>query len=291
MGTTLELTGPDGQPVYNVFGQRVWPTTPFGHDQNPKAGHGFYLFDFLPPLNAGESYTVTVPYHLLTPSWTNSGVDHTRADLTEYGSFDQSLDFEYLHDGVPMGDMAFEDLNGNGVQDEGEPGVEGATFTIEFASGHTIRMRDGSVQGPVTSDENGFWQFTDIQTPFYDALGVHLDSYIIRAYAPEGWRLSSGSPASIERTYSLGFWGDDTFDFGFVRDAEPVDPIEPVEPVEPVDPIEPVEPVAPEEPVAPAPEEKVTAVAVETGREFILGGVLAAVALLAGLGMVTLRRS
>ncbi|RRD40144.1 SdrD B-like domain-containing protein, partial [Tessaracoccus sp. OH4464_COT-324] len=51
-GVTLTLTGPDGQPVTDVYGQPVAPT------QTDDQGH--YSFDHLPVLAAGQKYKVTV---------------------------------------------------------------------------------------------------------------------------------------------------------------------------------------------------------------------------------------
>lgn len=51
-GVTLTLTGPDGKPVFDIFGKPMNPVT--------TDADGKYSFPNLPPLPAGEHYTVTV---------------------------------------------------------------------------------------------------------------------------------------------------------------------------------------------------------------------------------------
>src|SRR5699024_7030952 len=51
-GVVLEITGPDGEPVTDVDGNPVEPTTT---DEE-----GFYTFEKLPILEEGQSYTVTI---------------------------------------------------------------------------------------------------------------------------------------------------------------------------------------------------------------------------------------
>ncbi|RRD41118.1 SdrD B-like domain-containing protein, partial [Tessaracoccus sp. OH4464_COT-324] len=51
-GVTLTLTGPNGQPVTDINGQKVQPT------QTDDQGH--YSFEKLPVLAAGQKYKVTV---------------------------------------------------------------------------------------------------------------------------------------------------------------------------------------------------------------------------------------
>lgn len=95
-GVTLTLTGPDGKQVTNVFGKVVAPVKT---DAN-----GTYLFENLPVLNAGQSYTVTVtPPAGYIP--TKAGVGDRAKDsstgsakslsLTTDGAKDLTLDFGF----------------------------------------------------------------------------------------------------------------------------------------------------------------------------------------------------
>lgn len=97
-GVTLTLTGPDGQPVTDVNGNLVAPTTT---DET-----GWYEFVDLPALQPGEHYTVTVTppagYQPTTPGVggdraTDSSTGFAEStDLTEDGDRDDTLDFGYV---------------------------------------------------------------------------------------------------------------------------------------------------------------------------------------------------
>ena len=94
---TLTLTGPDGEPVTDVFGNPVGPTQ--------TDGDGRYGFGDLPVLEPGESYTVTVtnPEGFVptiagvgdraTDSSTGSAAS---TDLTVDGANDPTLDFGFV---------------------------------------------------------------------------------------------------------------------------------------------------------------------------------------------------
>ena len=51
-----------------------------------------------------------------------------------------------------IGDRVWQDLNGNGIQDLGEPGVAGVRITVTSAAGSAV--------GSGTSDENGAYRIT-----------------------------------------------------------------------------------------------------------------------------------
>lgn len=104
-GVTLVLTGPDGGPVTDVYGEVVAPAV--------TDADGGYTFEGLPPLDAGERYTVTIDEDAsadalegLTP--TTDGVGDREGDsstgsassegLTTDGDRDPSLDFGFVRD-------------------------------------------------------------------------------------------------------------------------------------------------------------------------------------------------
>lgn len=105
-GVVLVVTGPDGNPVTDVFGNPVGPVT--------TDGDGYYTFDNLPPLPAGEHYTVSIdrddpstvtalePY---VPTAPGQGGDRGQdsstwtaesGDLTSDGDRDPTLDFGFV---------------------------------------------------------------------------------------------------------------------------------------------------------------------------------------------------
>jgi len=70
-----------------------------------------------------------------------------------------------------VGDLVWEDMNGNGQQDPGEPGIEGVT--IELA-----RSSDDSIVGSDQSDANGFFEIGGVQPGSYYLLLTPLAGYI-----------------------------------------------------------------------------------------------------------------
>ncbi|MFK4760034.1 SdrD B-like domain-containing protein [Microbacterium sp. ZW T5_45] len=154
-GVTLTITGPDGEPVTDVFGDPVGPATT---DEN-----GSYSFVGLPVLPPGESYTVTVtPPDGFVPTLPGVGTGETDSstgsavsgDLTVDGARDDTLDFGFFPNPVSIGDYVWLDVDGDGVQDPGESPIAGIDVKLYDA--------DGTLVASTTTDENGFYVFTDL---------------------------------------------------------------------------------------------------------------------------------
>src|SRR5690606_14695099 len=122
----------------DVFGNPVGPVV--------TDGNGFYEFVNLPALPAGQSYTVSIdrdasadvlaPY---VPTIANVGDDPavdsstwsaTSGDLTEDGDRDPTLDFGFVPARVSVGDFVWVDVDRDGIQDDGEPGIPGVTLVL-----------------------------------------------------------------------------------------------------------------------------------------------------------------
>lgn len=103
-GVVLTLTGPDGQPVTDVFGNPVGAQT--------TDASGYYLFPNLPVLSAGQHYTVTIDQAAsasalagYAPTTPNVGSDTAKdsstwtadsGELTADGQKDLTLDFGFI---------------------------------------------------------------------------------------------------------------------------------------------------------------------------------------------------
>src|SRR5690606_27679947 len=166
-GVTLVLTGPDGEPVTDVFGNLVEPTVT---DED-----GFYTFEGLPVLEEGQSYTVTIdreasaevlaPY---IPTLEGAGDDPAgdsstwfagSTGLTEDGDRDPTLDFGFVRPMVSVGDYVWEDVDRDGVQDEGEPGIPGVTLVLTGPDGEPVTDVFGNLVEPTVTDEDGRYSF------------------------------------------------------------------------------------------------------------------------------------
>jgi hypothetical protein len=105
-----------------------------------------------------------------------------------------------------IGNFVWNDLNGNGVQDSGEPGIAGQTVTLNGPGGTQT----------TTTDANGNYLFT----------GLSAGSYTVTVGTPSGFNASpsnqggnsntdsNGSPATVVLASNASV--DLSIDFGFV---------------------------------------------------------------------------
>ncbi|MDZ8170843.1 SdrD B-like domain-containing protein [Microbacterium xanthum] len=166
-GVVLVITGPNGKAVTDLDGEPVGPQVT---DED-----GLYLFDNLPALPAGESYTVTIDRDApstvealreLRPTPAGEGDDPTRdsndwsavsGDLVENGAIDPTLDFGFMPRSYAIGDIVWIDENRDGVQDDAELPLEGVSVTLLDADGDPV---DGVA--PVITGTDGRYLFDEL---------------------------------------------------------------------------------------------------------------------------------
>src|SRR5690606_36246459 len=83
----------------------------------------------------------------------------TSATLTEDGERDPTLDFGFVRPMVSLGDLAWEDVDRDGVQDEGEPGIPGVTLVLTGPDGKPVTDVYGNLVEPTVTDEDGRYSF------------------------------------------------------------------------------------------------------------------------------------
>jgi hypothetical protein len=120
-------------------------------------GVGYYQFSGL----CAGTYTVEIvtPPAGMTPSPTNVGdpaadsnPSPTVAVLTDDNSSDQTLDFGFYTPCTgEIGDFVWLDTNRNGIQDAGEPGIQGVTVRLKTSGGVVIAT--------AITDVNGYYLF------------------------------------------------------------------------------------------------------------------------------------
>ncbi|HEV8594341.1 MAG TPA: SdrD B-like domain-containing protein [Thermoplasmata archaeon] len=103
-----------------------------------------------------------------------SGVDQTGNDFLNFQCF------------VVSG-FKYDDTNGNGVHDDGEPGLAG--WTIEL-------YRNGALYASTTTDGNGFWSFTVCEAGDYEVREVQQDGWIATAPTSFSFSATSGQDQS-----------------------------------------------------------------------------------------------
>ena len=91
---------------------------------------------------------------------------------TKRGVFEQleRRDLLIVLPAASLGDFVWEDLNGNGLQDAGEPGIEDVTVNLLDA--------DGNVIDTTMTDGDGFYEFTDVAPGTYSVQFVAPDDFV-----------------------------------------------------------------------------------------------------------------
>ncbi|VTU00006.1 repeat domain protein : Cna B domain protein OS=Herpetosiphon aurantiacus (strain ATCC 23779 / DSM 785) GN=Haur_1649 PE=4 SV=1: Cna_B: CarboxypepD_reg: DUF11: Cna_B: Cna_B: CarboxypepD_reg: Cna_B: Cna_B [Gemmataceae bacterium] len=225
-GVTLTLTGTDGA------GNAVSLAT-------TTDSTGRYLFENLAPgtysvevdgtnFDAGalEGYAATAQDAGADDSDDSDDPDGTAttpATLAS-GEEDLTLDFGYYRP-VTVGDFVWSDLDGDGIQDSGEPGIEGVTLTLTGTDG-----AGNPVSLTATTDTDGKYEFTALPPGEY-AVTVDADNFTgtgaLQGYLAsptgQGGDEALDSNASPSGTTPLALesgGGDPTLDFGFTPTAD-----------------------------------------------------------------------
>lgn len=135
-------------------------------------GTGNYLFDQLPP----GTYTITfgplpANFYFSDDNQTGDASDSDPDPLTGIVPAETVISNQVVDDvdagvfeAVSIGDYVWEDMNGNGIQDGGEPPLDGVTVSISTSLGGPVTKADGSPAGTVTSGPVGAYLF-DILKP------------------------------------------------------------------------------------------------------------------------------
>jgi hypothetical protein len=172
-GITVTLVDPtSGQPVV-VGGQKVQATTDSSGDyQLTGVPPGSYQVSF-GSLPSGDTYTA--PASGVTPAFTvTSGTPVTARDETVAPPATYAV-----------GDFVWDDLNHDGIQQSGEPGVNGVTVQLLNADGTVATGANGSpVPSVVTTTANG-------SPGFYQLGCVVAGSYLVQFTLPGGYRYTT----------------------------------------------------------------------------------------------------
>ncbi|MFJ2618370.1 SdrD B-like domain-containing protein [Glutamicibacter sp. NPDC087344] len=240
-GVVLKLVGPDGNDVTDVNGNPVGPVTT---DEN-----GLYIFENLPVLDEGESYTVEIDRdasaEVLAPYVPTIETEDSRENdsstwsaksegLNTNGEHDPTLDFGFVVPKVSVGDYVWVDSNKDGLQDEDEKGIEGVVLKLVGPDGNEVTDVNGEPVGPVTTDENGFYTFENLPVleegqSYTVVIDREASAEALKGYVPTiETEDSRENDSSTWEAKSEGLTNDGdrdpTLDFGFV--VEEVAPVE-----------------------------------------------------------------
>jgi hypothetical protein len=140
--------------------------------------NGSYLFSGLPTDDGGGNaqfvVDVTDEAGVLGGYWhslgdpgqdNNSQTDPYAVTLTPAAPNNLTADFGYYVKPAALGNFAWADLNGNGIQDAGEPGIDGVevTLTVKYANGVTNVFKTLTGDDPSTpAVEQGWYSFGNL---------------------------------------------------------------------------------------------------------------------------------
>jgi hypothetical protein len=151
--------------------------------------NGYY--ELVPSLSSGiYTFTVTAPDGYLFSG--GNGIWHFAGeDSPDY--FDVGL-----YRPITIGGVVWDDMNGNGLRDDGEPGIQAATVTLSGTDG-----LGNSVPQSTTTDAHGAYQFNDLAPGTYAVTFTPRDDFVFTAWnvdgqGVEGVRNSDANPATGE---------------------------------------------------------------------------------------------
>jgi hypothetical protein len=188
---------------------------------NTSGNHGYYQFT---GLGAG-TYTVqvvagTVPPQYVAPTISNAPGSTTANDsnvqpaivvLSTNSSVDETIDFGYIANCTgSIGDFVWNDLNDNGIQDTGEPGIDGVTVYLRNPVNNAILATTVTANG-------GAYTFGGLCPGSYQVQVVTPAGYTPTIVnAPGSTTANDSNPNNWTVTLTEDNSSDNTVDFGFL---------------------------------------------------------------------------
>ncbi|MDF3131299.1 SdrD B-like domain-containing protein, partial [Kiritimatiellaeota bacterium B1221] len=161
-------------------------------------GSGAYDFTGL----AAGTYSVQVDENTVTSGFIRTGGTNPQSVTLAAGEDYNDADFGFQQQDASIGDFVWNDLNGDGVQDGGEPGLSGITLYLDLNSNGNL---DGGEPSAVT-DGSGAYDFTDLSVGSYS---VRVDT----TTTPAGFvRTGGANPRAVTIAAGEDFNGAD---FGY----------------------------------------------------------------------------
>jgi hypothetical protein len=168
-----------------------------GEPSTVTSAAGAYSFDRL----AAGNYTVQVDESTLPADFVLTGGSNPTA-LAVFAGEQASVDVGYQQQNASVGDLVFNDLNGNGALDAGESGLTGV---VVYLDANTNGTRDGG-EAFATTDANGNYLIGSLPTGTY---AVAIDA----ASVPANFVLTAGTDPTVV-TLAAGE-ANTNADFGF----------------------------------------------------------------------------
>ena len=169
-----------------------------GEPTDTTDGAGAYDFTDLPT----GTYSVMVDSSTVPADFVLTTANNPQTVNLAAGEDFNDADFGYQLRNATIGDFVWDDLNGDGVQDGGEPGLVGVTVYLDLNSNQTLDAGEPSD----TTDGSGAYDITDLATGTYS---VNVDPSTL----PANFNLTTANlPLSVTIATSEDF---DDADFGY----------------------------------------------------------------------------
>ena len=195
-------------------------TTTTGNNPAGGGAMGYYQF----PGQCAGTYKVSVdrtspalagvlpsPANQGTPA-TDSNSDPATVLLAVNGDSNQTIDFGFYACGGKIGDYLWHDLNRNGIQDNGEPGIDGVTVNLLNGAGGFLTS--------TTTAGGGLYQFPGLCGGDYkvDVVEATLPAGYgpTTPNAPDSTPANDSNPEPAPVTLPNDFASDTTIDFGYL---------------------------------------------------------------------------
>ncbi|CRK62069.1 internalin, putative [Alloactinosynnema sp. L-07] len=161
-----------GNPIPNVT---MTLTRPDGSTATVQTGpDGTYAFNDLPPGTYSIAETQPVGYADGPDTLGSAGGTPTNDMVSEIvlGSGTAATGYDFAEDRASLAGVVYEDVNNNGIQDAGEPGIPGATVTLTGTD-----ATGAPVDRTATTDANGAYVFDGVLGGTYTVTETQPDGY------------------------------------------------------------------------------------------------------------------
>jgi choice-of-anchor A domain-containing protein len=168
--------------------------------------------------NGKIDFAETTPNASGSTTADDSNPNPSTVTLAHNGSTDATIDFGYVSLQGAIGDYVWFDANGNGLQDAGEPGINGVVVDL-YDSTQTKLLATTTTAYGGPNNVNGFYQFTGLSAGNYvvavDATTLPVNYTPTISSAGSNPAIDSdGSPAAVNLPTDSST--DATIDFGYV---------------------------------------------------------------------------